>query len=322
TIFMWKEYFMFLALVAAMSTMIPITNLLLTTPFFAPVAEKLPTGYIAKGKKWWIPAMINAAIACVTYPPLTGLSGIGGKMYAWFPFLKADMASGVFAWFLVNAVIATVFFIFFYSKQKKEGVTLYDMGLAFGQEKPKVSVGKILKTALLALCSLLFMYLLVALSQGLLNIEFRFLWPFMRTFNLQRFGLFWIYLIPALYFFLVNGGLFLFGQIRQPEYDSPTKTQIIWWLKNCFTALLGLVVVWAIQYLPYFLGFGPGMELLGLPQYSQMWPLMLFVFIPEFFILLFFTTWCYRRTGKVYLGTIMSASLAIWFSIAGTVISK
>jgi hypothetical protein len=69
------------------------------------------------------------------------------------------------------------------------------------------------------------------------------------------------------------------------------------------------------------LGAGPGFEVIGLPQYSQMWPLMLFVFLPEFAVILFFVTWFYRRTGKIYLGSLMGAALAIWFSTAGTVIA-
>jgi uncharacterized protein len=165
------------------------------------------------------------------------------------------------------------------------------------------------------------MYALAALAQGALGIEFRFIWPFMRTFEPHRLGYFLVYLIPALLFFLLNGGLFLFGQIRQKEYDTPAKTQMMWWLKNSFTALIGLVAVWAFQYVPYFLGYGPGFELVNLPQFSQMWPLMLFIFIPEFLVILFFVTWFYRRTGKIYLGALMGALLAIWFSVAGTVIA-
>ncbi|MCX6038311.1 MAG: hypothetical protein NTW99_10555 [Chloroflexi bacterium] len=47
-------------------------------------------------------------------------------------------------------------------------------------------------------------------------------------------------------------------------------------------------------------------------------PLLLFVYIPEFFVLFFFLTWFYRRTGKVYLGALVIANLAIWFLAAGT----
>ncbi len=109
--------------------------------------------------------------------------------------------------------------------------------------------------------------------------------------------------------------------MRQKECSSPAKTQLVWWLKNLFAFLFGLAVVWMIQYVPwYFFNAGPGFELLGLPQFSAMWPLMLQVYIPEFAVLLFLHTWFYRRTGRVYLGALVVSTMMIWFVAAGSVI--
>ena len=119
-------------------------------------------------------------------------------------------------------------------------------------------------------------------------------------------------------FFLLNGGIFLFGQAHQKEYNSPAKTQLIWWLKNCLAAVAGFVVLWSFQYIPFFAGTAPGFELMGISLLSGMLPLLLFVYIPEFILLIFFLTWFYRKTGKIYLGAFVIASLAIWFLTAGT----
>jgi pimeloyl-ACP methyl ester carboxylesterase len=321
-VFMWKEFLMLAALLTTLVSMIFLANILLSIGFFAPVAGPLPGRHVAVGQDWWIPALVNVVIAGVTYPPLTSLAGIGGKVITWVPFLKMQITNGVMVWFVVNAVIYAVIFTFWYRKNSlARGITMYDMGVSFDEERT-VFDGRILgKTALLGLLLLSWMYVLSGISEWVLGFEFRFIWPFMRQFSLERFGYFWIYLLPALLFFLLNAGVFLFGQIRQKELDSPAKTQVVWWAKNCLTALLGLVAVWLIQYVPYFLGAGPGFEVIGLPQYSQMWPLMLFVFLPEFAVILFFVTWFYRRTGKIYLGSLMGAALAIWFSTAGTVIA-
>jgi hypothetical protein len=87
----------------------------------------------------------------------------------------------------------------------------------------------------------------------------------------------------------------------------------------------GLFLWWCFQYLPWILGGeGPGTEtitffLMDLSQFTSMWPLMLFVYIPEFIILFWFHTWFFRRTGKIYLGAIMIASIATWFMTAGTI---
>jgi len=44
---------------------------------------------------------------------------------------------------------------------------------------------------------------------------------------------------------------------------------------------------------------------------------LLWLYIPEFVVLLFPLTWFYRRTGKIYLGALVVASLAVWFMAAG-----
>ena len=36
-------------------------------------------------------------------------------------------------------------------------------------------------------------------------------------------------------------------------------------------------------------------------------------------ILFWFQTWFFRRTGKIYLGALMIASLAVWFLTAGSI---
>ena len=179
------------------------------------------------------------------------------------------------------------------------------------------------KTAVLGVLLFAWMYLLEGISEWALGIEFRFLWGFMRQFSLNRFGLFLIYLPPALIFFLLNGGIFFFGQARLKEYNSPARTQFIWWIKICFAFMFGLLIVWAIQYVPYlYLGMAPGYEALGLPQYAQMRPLMLFVLIPEFSFLLFLNIWFFRRTGRIYLGALVAASMATWFTAAGSLIAR
>ncbi len=117
-------------------------------------------------------------------------------------------------------------------------------------------------------------------------------------------------------FFLINGGIFLFGQARMKEYETPTKTQWMWWLKVVYAMVTGLFLIWCFQYLPWFLGgAGPGSEtitffLMDLSQFTSMWPLMLFVYVPEFIILFWFHTWFFRRTGKIYLGALMIAILS------------
>lgn len=323
-VFMWKELFMLIALLTTMASTIFLLNLLLASAWFAPIATAMPSKYYVTGWKWWGPALISIAIAAVTYPLLTSLSRIGGNIYQWMPFFKMEMTSGIAVWWLGVGIISAIMLFFWYrSNSKKNGITMHDLGLSFDETKTNLRWDLIGKTALVAGIFLAWMYTLVAISQWLFGIEFRFIWSFMRVFPSPiRFFYFWVYLIPALAFFLTAGGIAMFGQLRQKEYSTPAQTQIIWWLKNCVLGVGGLIIVWLVQYVPYFMGKGPGFELMGMPQFTEMWPLMLFIIVPEFMIILYFMTHYYRKTGKIYLTVMMAASWAVWFSVAGTVLSK
>ena len=325
-IFMWKEVFGFITLLGTLVTLLPLTNLLLSLKFFSSVAQPVPNRYVAAKKDWWKLATTNMLIGGILYPLTTQYGAIGGKIETWFPWAKMSMANGVAAFFLANAVVALVLFIFWFVEKRKEGLTLYDMGVTFGEAENKMDWGIILKTILVAVILFLWMYLFVGLFQTTIGQEFRFAWPYMRLFSGgHRVGYFFIYLVPALLFFLINGGLFLFGQARMKEYETPAKTQWMWWVKAVYAMVTGLFLIWCFQYLPWFLGgAGPGFETItffqmDLSQFTSMWPLMLFVYVPEFIILFWFHTWFYRRTGKIYLGGLVVASVATWFLTAGSI---
>lgn len=336
-IYIWKELFGLATLMVTMISLIPLTNILLSTKTFAPVASPMPNRYRPTRRSWWVLATINALIGGITYPILTSGGGFapaeGLNVRAALPFMKLQMGNGLALWFFGNALIAALlFFVWYRGAGKKAGVTMYDMGVSFDETRTRIDWGIIGRTTLLGALLFLWMYLLEGASQFFLGQEFRFAWPFMRQFGTtQRVGLFFIYMVPTLLFFLINGGVFLFGQARQPERSTPARTQWRWWLKILYAMLMGVTLVLAFQYLPWIaFGGAPGFESFpnfvnaeGAPilaQYSGIWPLMLLVYIPEFAILLWFLTWFYRRTGKVYLGALMVSALAMWFLTAGTIV--
>lgn len=322
--FMTKEIFGGITLIATMLTMLPLTGILLGTKFFAPVAQPLPKRYHAEKGKWWLFATINLLIGGILYPLTTQYGSIMGKIETWIPFMKMEMANGVAAFYLANAVVAFILFLIWFRGAKKKGVTMYDMGVSFDQDKTKFDWKIIGKTLLLGVILFAFMYLLEGFFQWALGQEFRFAWPFMRQYSSSnRVGYFFLYLLPALSFWLVNGGIFLFGQIRQKEYETPGKTQWMWWLKTVYAMVTGLFLVLCLQYLPWILnGPGPGFEVIGLPQFTSMWPLMLLVYIPQFIVLFWFLVWFYRKTGRIYLGALMVSILVTWFMTAGSILIK
>jgi dienelactone hydrolase len=315
-IYMWKEVFGLFALIGTIISLIPLTNILLATTYFAPVAQPMPDRYKPSKGQWWVFATINTLIGGVLW---LLFAYKGGDVLGKLPFMKLAMGNGTAYWFLLNAVVCVILvFLWYRTSAKKAGVTTYDLGFSFDKEKTKFDWGILGKTLLLGVILFAWMYILTAISQWALGEEFRFGWPFMREFaTLQRFGLFLIYLIPPLLFFLINGGVFLFGQARQEDSNL-----WIWWLKNLYAGLMGIFLVWGLQYLPWMVaGTGPFWHLtetVGAP--FAIWILMLWVYIPTFAVLLFMLTWFYRRTGKIYLGALMIAILVAWFIAAGSVI--
>jgi pimeloyl-ACP methyl ester carboxylesterase len=323
-IFMWYEICGLIAFLVTMLALIPLTNIILATNFFKPVAQPMPDRYVAKTGTWWLFATINGLIGIFLFLRLTEWIFPLDNLQNIIPFMQLQIGNGTALWFLASAAVWLILFlIWYFTSANKAGVNMYDMGVSFDKQKTSFDWSIIGKTVLVAAIAFAFMYILQGIFQLVLGQEFRFYMAFMRQFSSgTRLGLFVIYLIPALAFFLTVGGMFLFGQIRQKEYSSPAKTQWMWWLKNLYAGMIGLFLIWAFQYLPMFLG-GPGygFEIVGWTQWSGMWPLQLQVYIPVFAFLLFLLTWFYRRTGKVYLGALVISSLWIWWVAAGSIIN-
>ena len=333
-IYTFYDVFMGLAFLAAIASVIPLANILLTLKFFAPVVTGLPKGKVAKPKDWWRMALINALIAMVTYPIFASLGGIilgpGLKqnIMNMLPFMKEPVPNGLVFWMIANAIIFVILFAIWYKKNK---VSMYDMGVSFHEKNTKLDWGVIGKTALLAILLAAWLYLLVGISQAIFHIEFRAEVATLKTIpTIQRFGQFLVWMIPVLIFMFLNNGIFLFGQARQPEYENEGKTTVIWWLKNCFAAVSMLALYLGFQYIPamvfnqqsglYMSGLAPALDSVGL-TYSSMYALVLFHLIPFFAVLLFIVTWSFRKTGKVYLGTFISALVISWAFAVGHQIS-
>ena len=315
--FMWKEIFTLIALLATLLSLLPLTNILLATDYFKPVAQPVPNRYVASTGSWWLFATINALIGGVLYLVIAPNGG------AWvskvFPYLNLLRVDGLVLWFLVSAVLGILMiFVWYRTAGKKAGLTTYDIGLSFDTQRTRIDWGIIGKTALMGLILFSWMYIIEGISQWALGEQFRFGWPFMRQFsNFKRFSLFVIYLIPVVIYFVVNGGVIMFGQLNQKEYSSPAKTQFIWWLKVVYASLFGMFLIWFIQYVPWMIaGTGPLFPQ-TLDKNWAVFPLLLWMYIPEFAVLMFSLTWFYRRTGRIFLGSLMVASLAVWFMAAG-----
>ena len=310
----YKELLMLLGLLAALASMMPLLVLLIGTRFFATVAQKMPSRpeMLMPKKKWWKTALIAILISGASYPFITqlghGLIPLPEKIF------KMTVGNGVITWFFFLALVAFLMLWYWYKRGagKSAGATLADLGLSDEQAPNKLPWGVIGKSVLLALILVATVYGYVWAFSALFGLDFRFIWPLLRPFSGGRWWQFLVYLPFYLLFFTINGGVKLYGQMRQKELDSPVKTQVVWWLRSVAVMLGGLFHHLLIEYIPYFAGLGSGMDMLFSSTFGGPFISFLIVIVPQFILMFFLSTYAFRRTGRVYVGSVMLAVLGTW----------
>jgi pimeloyl-ACP methyl ester carboxylesterase len=317
--YMIRECATLFALIVAVLSIIPLAFILMEHPYFSIIKTPKPECVVNKGKEWWKVAIGNALIGGITFLflPFIGLFG-GALLGMVIPIFLLAVANGSLLWLLVNAIIAWyVFKRWFKKMNENEGLTLSDVG-AFENVEGDTNREILKRTVILTMILFSYLYALVALSQSYLAIEFRYMWPQLKMFTPARFIQFLIYLIPVLPFFTFNGGVILFGLLRQEEYDSPLKTQMIWWIKNVIAMEGVLLLAILIQYVPMFL-FGTG-PLLSLGGFFGLYGIFLMAVLPFFAGIFFIMTAFYIKTGRIYLGSFVGTVLVVWVMAVGSLI--
>jgi hypothetical protein len=159
---------------------------------------------------------------------------------------------------------------------------------------------------------------MTALCGALFRLDFRFIWPFFKTFTPARLGQFFVYLPFYAAFFTVNAGARLYGQLRLPERKGPMATQCAWWGYSVLVMLGGVFLVVLIEYIPFFLGMGPGVDLFFSSLFGGPFMSVMILLIPQFAFFFFLSTWFYRRSGRVWTGSFVIAILASWVLAGGS----
>ena len=315
-----KETLLLIGTLAALASTLPLLMLLLRTKFFAPCAQPVPgrPKALLPKKKWWRTALIAILISGISYPFFTQLGH--GLVPLPESVFRMTIGDGVITWFVLLSLIAFFLLRRWYKRGdgKKMGITLYDLGLTSVDKPDKLPWKIIGKSALLAVVLAGSVYAYATLFTELYALDFRFIWPLLKPFTWTRLWQFFLYLPFYLMFFLINGGVKLYGQMRQKERKTGAGTQLVWWLKSCLVMIGGLLLVCLVEYIPYFAGIGPGMDLLFTSTFGGPFISFLIVIIPQFIIFFFLSTYAFRKTGRVYVGSVLVALLATWAMSAGS----
>lgn len=319
-VYMRKELLVFTAMLMAIAAMLPLMELLLQTPFFRPVAQPLPSreGILPKGR-WWKNAVITVILAGITYPFMTQLG------HALFPFpegvFRMTIGDGFLCWYLL-LILIMLFTTWLSCRRGKKQAPVSRQQLGFA---PPDS-GKIIdwtlcgKSALLALCMLGLIYGLVALCQKLFLLDFRFIWPFFKTFSLPRFGQFLVYLPFFALFFLLNNSKIFAGMRTEATYRTGAKGFLSCWWRSALLMAGGVLIIVLIEYIPFFAGIGPGADLLFGSTFGGPFMSILIVFVPQVLVFSLLCTCIYRRTGTVYTGAFTVSAMAAWIITGGSAI--
>ena len=314
-VYMVKEVLVFAAMLLAITAMLPLMELLLQTPFFRSVAHPLPSeaGILPK-KRWWKNAAITMGLAGATFPFMTQLG------HALFPFpesiFRMTIGNGFLCWYLLLIVIMLVTTAI--SVRKSKTFPWHDLGLATPKTAKRIDWNLCGKSALLTLCMLGLMYLLVFLCQTMFLLDFRFIWPFFKTFTPERFGQFLIYVPFFALFFVLNNSKIFAGMRTKATYQPGIKGFLSCWWRSALLMIGGVLVIVLIEYIPFFAGIGPGADLLFGSTFGGPFMSILIVFVPQVLVFSVLCTYIYRRTGNVYTGAFTVASMAAWIITGGS----
>ena len=319
-VYMTKEVLVFAAMLMAIAAMLPLMELLLRTPFFGYAARQLPSreGILPK-RRWWKNAGITVLLAGATFPFMTQLG------HALFPFpesvFRMTIGDGFLCWYLLLIVIMLATTWPRIRRGKKQGVGVWsDLGFSGPEHADRIDWRLFGKGALLSVCMVGLMYVLVAVCQLLFQLDFRFIWPFFKTFSLERFGQFLVYFPFFALFFLLNNSKIFAGMRTQATYEKGAKGFLSCWWRSALLMIGGVLIIVLIEYIPFFAGIGPGADLLFGSTFGGPFMSILIVFVPQVLVFSLLGTYIYRRTGNVYTGALTIAAMAAWIITGGSAI--
>ena len=319
-VYMGKELLVFAAMLMAVAAMLPLLEILLQIPFFAKAAIPLPPEQDPlTGKKWWKNAVITMVLAGITYPFMTQLG------HALFPFpesiFRMTIGDGFLCWYLLLIVIMLVTSGIGVAKAKKQGIPpYYSMGLSTPEKAAHPDAALCGRGLAAAFAMLGLMYVLVCLCEGLFQLDFRFIWPFFKSFTGERFVQFLVYFPFFALFFLLNNSKIFASMRTRATYRSGLKGFLSCWWRYALLLLGGVLVIVLIEYIPFFAGIGPGADLLFGSTFGGPFMSILIVFVPQVLVFSLLGTWFYRRTGNVYTGAFTVAGMAAWIITGGSAI--
>ena len=316
---MSKEVLVLIAMLCAIASLLPLANLLLSTRCFAGVVQPLPpVEKIKTNKQWWKGAIITMLISFATYPFMTQLGH--GLLPVPEGVFRMTIGNGFLSWYLLLIIIMLVLTIIGYKKDKKKGEKegFWCMGLGTAEEPDKLSWKLAGQSAALVLCLVAFMYILVTICEKAFMLDFRFIWPFFKSFSLPRLGQFFVYILVFAVFFILNNSKIMASSRCKATYEPGIRGFLGCWWRIALMMVGGILLICLLEYIPFFADLGPGADLLFGSTFGGPFMSLLILFAPQVLVFSLLGTYLYRKTGNVYTGALLIATLACWIVTGGS----
>ncbi|MBQ6236183.1 MAG: hypothetical protein IJK54_09715, partial [Clostridia bacterium] len=119
-------------------------------------------------------------------------------------------------------------------------------------------------------------------------------------------------------FFLLNNSKIMASMRTEATYKKGFRGLFGSWWRHALLMVGGILLIVLIEYIPFFLGIGPGADVFFGPTFGGPFMSLLILFVPQVIVFSVLCTYFYRRTGSVYTGALLVASLAAWIVTGGS----
>lgn len=313
-IWMYKEILSGVALVGGFLFIAAFGSLLLRTKLFRPIAAA-PEALPAKSKRTsvldtvllWGTIAVGAIIACFTFIPMADLSktmfpaASGGQLTWNFP---ERMNNAVMLWAVLNGLIGlAIFSVLYFFRCRPKGQKLDGL---------KIGLKPLLLTILCAIFIFLGFYGLDYIVYNLLHVDFRFFFlaarPLNAGLNSTKYIVVFLMYLPFFFIFYFSNSVRVNLSMRF-EGQKEWVSYLIAGLANT----VGLLGIMAIQYIAF--------AATKTVFWTEDWLFvnMLWSVIPMMFLLPIFNKYFFNRTGKVYLGPLVTSMIFVMMTMTNSV---
>lgn len=297
-----KEFFNMIALIGFFLLLVPLTELLLGTRFFAELkAEEAPALLTFGSKGKYIGTnLANTLVAGILIIPLIAV----GFLFMVNPLWPQDTTGGIGLWSLGCALVALLFMRVGGYRPFKDAKA---NGLGIGGEK----IWKSLILAIIVVCAA---FATVFITNWLFKTDFR-IWTFaVRVFSADKIWVALAYLPFFLAFYLVNS-----LAVTRNRFQGWSEGKQI--AMACLWNVLGILVFEAVQYVPLAIN---GMTFFGavlsgpLATAGALFPLLMFPVVPILCIAAAISIKLYNKTGNVWIAGFINAMVITMITVANT----